>query len=66
MDLEMKFLTAFYAALTVITSIALVVVLIDVELGAMLVVVVALFIGIAVLGATLAGERGNGDGHPVR
>ena len=60
MDLEMKFLTVFYALLGGVTSLALLAVLIDAQLVAMLVVVVAMFVAMVLLAATTIGGEDDG------
>lgn len=59
MDLETKFLAAFYAVLGTVTSAVLLVVLASsAELAALLVVVVAMF---AMMGLLIVAVRGGGD-----
>jgi uncharacterized membrane protein YdbT with pleckstrin-like domain len=65
MDFEMKFLTAFYAVLSVVVSVACVAILLQNEMLGMLVVVLALFAAIGVLGMNLLGSDREDD-HDVK
>lgn len=62
MDFETKFLVSFYAILGGVTALALVGILLQSQLVAMLLVVIALFAAMAVLAATInSGDAADPD-----